>query len=304
MILRHVLLWLSRRPALRHWVESSPVSRRLTSRFIAGQRLEGAIAVSRRLNRMGLLVTLDYLGEQVGSRDLARASRDTYLEVLGEIQRLRLDATVSVKLSQFGLDISEALCHEHLEAVVSEAARLATSVEVDMESYDYVDRTLHLVVRMHEKHGNLRGVIQAYLRRSEGDLEMLCQRGIPVRLCKGAYSEPPARAFPRKSEVNWNFLRLARILLDRGIYPGFATHDERILAEIRRYAHQQGIPSDRYEFQMLYGIRRDLERRFLEDGYRLRLYVPFGEAWYPYFMRRLAERPANLLFLLKNLVRG
>ncbi len=304
MILRHLLLWLSRRPGLRRWVETSPMARRLTSRFIAGQRLEEAVAVALRLNRMGLLVTLDHLGEHVQSHELARASRDAYLEALAEIRRLRLDSTVSVKLSQFGMDISEELCWEHVEAVVAEAARSGSSVEVDMESFDYVDRTLRLVVAMHEKYGNLRGVIQAYLRRSEADLEMLCERGIPVRLCKGAYSEPPARAFPRKSEVNRNFLRLARILLDRGVYPGFATHDERLLTEIRLYARQQGIPSDRYEFQMLYGIRRDLERRFLEDGYRLRLYVPYGDAWYPYFMRRLAERPANLLFLLKNLVRG
>lgn len=304
MILRAALLWLSRRGRLRRWVETAPLARRLTCRFIAGRSLADALEVSTRLNRMGVLVTLDHLGENVTSSGDAQASRAAYLEALAQIRKLQLDSTVSIKLSQFGLDLSETLCAELVEAVVSEAARAGLGVEVDMESYDYVERTLRLVVSLHGKYGNLRGVIQAYLRRSEGDLEMLCERGIPVRLCKGAYSEPPSRAFARQRRVNENFLRLARILLDRGVYPGFATHDEGLISEIRRYARDQGIPSDRYEFQMLYGIRRDLERRFVRDGCRLRLYVPYGDAWYPYFMRRLAERPANLLFLLKNLVRG
>jgi proline dehydrogenase len=173
-----------------------------------------------------------------------------------------------------------------------------------MESTEYVDRTLGVVTDMHEACGNVRGVVQAYLYRSEKDIEELCARRVPVRLCKGAYREPPSVAYQKKREVDRNYIRLMKILLDRGAYPGLATHDEAILEDAKRYAYERGIPRDRFEFQMLYGIPRDLERRFVQQGYRLRLYVPYGEAWYPYFMRRLAERPANLLFLLRNFVRG
>jgi len=304
MILRETLLFLSRRRRLRRWVETSPLARRLTARFIAGQRLEDAVSVSRRLNRKGLLVTLDHLGENITSEAEVRASRDACLEALCRISEHRLEATVSIKPSQFGLDVSEELCREHVEAVVREAARIGTYVEVDMEAREYVEPTLRLVVKMHERYGNVRGVIQAYLRRSRSDLEMLCERGVPVRLCKGAYSAPSAVAFTRRREVNQSFLDLALILLDRGVYPGFATHDEGLITAIRRWAREQGIPSDRYELQMLYGIRRDLARRLTGEGCRLRLYVPYGEAWYPYFMRRLAEHPANLLLLARNLVRA
>jgi len=303
MLVRTLFLFLSRRPRLRRWVETSPWARRLTSRFVAGLELEDAIAVCRRLNQMGYLVTLDCLGENVTSETEVRAARDAYLRALDRIEELGLVSTVSLKLSQFGLDVSESLCRRHVEAVVRRAATAGTFVEVDMESLPYVDRTLALVVGMHEKYQNVRGVIQAYLRRSRRDLEMLCDRGIPVRLCKGAYREPAAVAWQSRRQIRESFLELARILLDRGVYPGFATHDEFLIRHIVHYARQQGIPSDRYEFQMLYGVRRDLERRFLADGRRLRLYVPYGTAWFPYFMRRLGEHPSNLLLLLRNLYR-
>ncbi|MGC8791859.1 MAG: proline dehydrogenase family protein [Bryobacteraceae bacterium] len=285
-------------------METSALARRLTSRFVAGQELEDAIAVCRRLNDAGYLVTLDCLGEGVTSAAEVVAARDAYLAALEGIQRLGLNATVSLKLSQFGMDFSESLCREHVEAVVARAAAVSTSVEVDMEALPYVDRTLALVVHMHERYGNVRGVIQAYLRRSQADLEMLCERGIPVRLCKGAYREPARVAFTRRWQIRQNFLVLARILLDRGVYPGFATHDEFLIERILAYAREQGIPSERYEFQMLYGVRRDLERRFLSEGLRLRLYVPYGRAWFPYFMRRLGEHPSNLLLLLRNIFRA
>lgn len=275
----------------------------MTGRFIAGLRLEDAIAVCRRLNGMGVLVTLDCLGENVTSAAEVEAAREAYLAALGSIEQLGLRSTVSLKLSQFGLNFSEKLCYKSVESVVRRAAAVPTSVEVDMESLEYVDRTLALVVRMHEAHGHVRGVIQAYLRRSRDDLERLCERGIPVRLCKGAYREPAAVAYQSRMEIRENFLALARILLDRGVYPGFATHDEFLLQRIRESAREAGVPSAAYEFQMLYGVRRDLERQFVEDGLRLRLYVPYGEAWYPYFMRRLAEHPANLLLILRNLFR-
>lgn len=303
MIVRSTLLFLSRRRKLRRWAESSALGRRLTGRFVAGLRLEDAIAVCRRLNRQGLLVTLDCLGENVTSAAEVEAARDAYLAALESIERLGLQATVSLKLSQFGLDFSEPLCYESVEAVVRRAGTVPTSVEVDMESLGYVDRTLALVVRMHEAYGNVRGVIQAYLRRSRGDLEMLCERGIPVRLCKGAYREPASVAYQTRAQIRENFLVLARLLLDRGVYPGFATHDEFLIRRIREYAREAGVPATGYEFQMLYGVRRDLERKFVEEGLRLRLYVPYGEAWYPYFMRRLAEHPSNLLLLLRNLFR-
>ncbi|MEK7404817.1 MAG: proline dehydrogenase family protein [Acidobacteriota bacterium] len=300
--MRRLLLFLSRRRGVQRWLENLPIARRVTARFIAGRKLDDALRLCERLNRGGVLVTLDHLGENVTSLAEAEGSRDAYLEALGRVAERGLRATVSIKLTQFGLDLSESACRRNVDALAREAARAGTSVEVDMETIDHVDRTLRLVVEMHQSHGNMRGVIQAYLRRSEADLEMLCSRGVPVRLCKGAYSEPAAVAFPRKREVNANFVRLMKILFDRGVDPGFATHDHRMIAEARRHARELGIPSDRYEFQMLYGIRRDLEKRLMRDGYRLRLYVPYGDAWYPYFMRRLAERPANLFFLLRNLL--
>lgn len=304
MLLRTVLLFLSQQRRLRRWVETSPLARRLTERFVAGLRLEDAIAVCRKLNGQGLLVTLDCLGENVTSTAEVEAARNSYLAALESIERLGLQATVSLKLSQFGLDFSETLCYESVEVVVRRAAAVPTSVEVDMESMPYVDRTLALVVRMHEGHGNVRGVIQAYLRRSRDDLEMLCERGIPVRLCKGAYREPASVAYQSRAEIRENYLALARVLLERGVYPGFATHDEYLIQRIRQCAREAGVPAKAYEFQMLYGVRRDLERKFVEDGLRLRLYVPYGEAWYPYFMRRLAEHPANLVLLLRNLFRS
>jgi proline dehydrogenase len=202
------------------------------------------------------------------------------------------------------MDLSEDACRKNAGRLVEEARRLGKVVEIDMESSDYVDRTLRLVIELHESSGNVRSVIQAYLRRSEKDVERLCEKRVPVRLCKGAYREPASVAFRRKSEVDRSYVRLMKVLLERGNYPALATHDERIIGEAQRFAAASGIGKDRFEFQMLYGIRRDLERRFVEQGYRLRLYVPFGHAWYPYFMRRLAERPANLLFLMRNLVRG
>jgi proline dehydrogenase len=191
-----------------------------------------------------------------------------------------------------------------MERLVSEAARLGKTVEIDMESSEYTDRTLEIACAMHEAHGNVRAVVQAYLRRSEKDVERMCAQRVPVRLCKGAYKEPATLAFATKREVDTSYIRLMRVLLERGAYPGLATHDQRIIEEAHRFARERGIPPERYEFQMLYGIRRDLARRFVAEGYRIRLYVPFGEAWYPYFMRRLAERPANLLFLMRNMLKG
>jgi proline dehydrogenase len=304
MILRSFLLFLSRRRALRRWMETSAMVRPLTNRFVAGETLDDALAVAGRLERDCIMTTLDRLGENVTTVQEAQASRDGYLEALRRLNDLGVEATVSIKLTQFGLDLSEEACHANAGKLVEEAAKLGKMVEIDMESSEYVDRTLRVVSDLHQRFGNVRSVIQAYLRRSKGDIERMCEAGIPVRLCKGAYREPAAAAFQAKSEVDSSYVHLMKVLLERGRYPALATHDEKIIAEAKRFVEEKKIARESFEFQMLYGIRRDLERRFVEQGYRLRLYVPFGQAWYPYFMRRLAERPANLLFLLRNIVRG
>jgi proline dehydrogenase len=301
-MLRNVLLFLSEQPHLRRWMETSPIAERMTRRFVAGKSLDLELGVCRRLNREGILVTVDHLGEKVTSGDEAGASLDAYLEALRRIAAERLDASVSIKLTQFGLDLSEDLCGRNVDRLVAAAREVGGFVEIDIESHEYVDRTLAIGARMHERLGGVRNAIQAYLYRSEEDVRALCRKGVPVRLCKGAYREPASAAFPRKSQVNENYRRLTEVLLEQGAYPALATHDPKMIDHAVRFAARKGIPKAGFEFQMLYGIRRDLQARLAGEGYRVRLYVPYGDAWYPYFMRRLAERPANLLFLAKNLV--
>ena len=285
-------------------METSSAAERVTSRFIAGHTLEREVAVCRRLNAEGVLASLDHLGESVKSLEEAERSRDAYLSALDQIATLGLQATVSIKLTQLGLDFSEAACLANVEQLVQRAKAIGTSVEIDMESTGYVDRSLALVSDLHARFGSVRAVIQAYLYRSESDIEDLCRQSIPVRLCKGAYQEPSDVAFPQKLEVDRNYVRLMTKLLECGTYPAIASHDERIISQAVQCVKEQNITPDRFEFQMLYGIRRDLQRRLVAEGYRLRLYVPYGDAWYPYFMRRLAERPANVLFLVRNLLKS
>jgi proline dehydrogenase len=303
-VLRSLLLFLSRQSWLRHWLENSPAADRLTSRFIAGHTLEAEIAVCRRLNGDGYLASLDHLGESVTSLQEAENSRDAYLSALDKIAELKLRATVSVKLTQLGLDFSEAECENNVERLVARAKAIGTTVEVDMESSLYVDRTLALVSRLHARHGHVRAVIQAYLYRSESDIANLCRRKIPVRLCKGAYREAPDVAFARKPDVDRNYLLLMNTLLRDGVCPAIASHDERIVQRAIDTVKELNLGADGVEFQMLYGIRRDLQRRLTGEGFHLRLYVPYGGAWYPYFMRRLAERPANVLFLIRNMLKS
>jgi proline dehydrogenase len=285
-------------------METSPAAHRLTSRFVAGSTLEREVAVCTQLNAGGYLATLDHLGESVTSLEEAQQSRDAYLAALDQIAKLKLQATVSVKLTQLGLDFSETACRANVECLVARAKSMAARVEVDMESSIYVDRTLTLVSDLHARYGSVRAVIQAYLRRSESDIQTLCRQSIPIRLCKGAYRESSDVAFPRKKDVDANYVRLMCEMFDHGTYPAIATHDERILNRAMAYIRERNIAADRFEFQMLYGVRRDLQRRLLAAGYRLRLYVPYGNAWYPYFMRRLAERPANVIFLARNLLKS
>jgi len=300
---RSFLLFLSRRKGLRKWMETSALAHRLSTRFVAGDTLEQALKVGRDLNAEGYSLTLDVLGESVTSAAEAAQARDAYVRTLTAIHEGGIQGNVSLKLTQFGLDISTEECRSNVEQLVRLAAEWNNFVRIDMESSECTDRTLEIVRDLHAGYKAVGTVIQAYLYRSRKDVEDLCSRGIRVRLCKGAYLEPASVAFPKKSQVDTNYVELMKLLLDRGEYPAIATHDEQIIEATKAYAAAKKIPREAFEFQMLYGIRRDLQRKLVQEGYRFRLYVPFGSAWYPYYMRRLAERPANLFFILRNLFR-
>ena len=301
--MRSLFLFLSRQRHLRRWVETSRLAQRLSARFVAGLTLDDALRVGRRINNEGIVLTLDHLGESVNSLGEAAQARDVYLRALTAIHEHGVRGNVSLKLTQFGLDLSADACRANVAQLVERAASLQGFVRIDMESSEYTDRTLGLVEDLYAQYGAVGTVIQAYLYRSRKDIERLCARRIRVRLCKGAYLEPASVAFARKADVDRNYLDLMRLLLDQSDQPAIATHDERIIDQTKAYAAREGIGPDRFEFQMLYGIRRDLQRRLVAEGYRLRLYVPFGKAWYPYLMRRLAERPANLFFLARHFFR-
>ena len=285
-----------------------PAARRFVRRFVAGERAEDALQVIARLNAQGLLCAVTYLGENVATPvDAAHAAR-AYVELLDEIERRSLSAVPSLKLTHLGLDLGEAVCRANLEAVLARGRASSTLVWIDMESSAYTDRTLDLYARVRPSFPNAARVVQAYLRRAAKDVERLIELGATVRLCKGAYREPPELAFPDKHEVDANYARLMDRLFAadaqaRGVYVGFATHDERLIARARDTARAKGIARERFEIQMLYGIRSDLHARIAADGLRLRVLVPYGEDWYGYFMRRLAERPANLVFFLRHAFR-
>jgi len=301
--MRRVFLYLSRQPALRKWMEAWPPSRKVTRRFVAGDTLAEALAVCERLQRENIFSTLDHLGENVRTLEEASASCDAYVSALEQIAARNLSSTIAIKLTQFGLDLSSDACLENVRRLEAKAKTAASRVEIDMESSAYTGRTLALAIQAGQECGCVRVCVQAYLHRSAGDIERLNAAAVPVRLVKGAYREPPSEAIPRKQDVDENYMVLMKTLLDRGVYPALATHDEKIIQEAIEYVQGRGIRQDSFEFQMLYGIRRDLQRKLVQQGYRLRLYVPYGTEWYPYFMRRLAERPANLWFVLRNLLR-
>lgn len=301
--MRSLFLFLSRQRHLRRWVETSGLARRLSSRFVAGETLEDALSVGRRVNSEGIALTLDHLGESVTSLAEASAAREVYLRALDAIQANAVRGNVSLKLTQFGLDLSAEQCRDNVARLAERAAAHGNFIRVDMESSEYTERTLRLVEELNCEYGCVGTVIQAYLYRSRKDIEHLCGQRIRIRLCKGAYLEPATVAFPHKSEVDRNFIELMKLLLDQGVYPAIATHDPRMIEATKAYAAQRGIDREHFEFQMLYGIRRDVQRNLVAEGYRLRLYVPFGKAWYPYLMRRLAERPANIFFLARHIFR-
>lgn len=307
-VLRAAFISLSENRPLRAWAEQSALGRRISGRFVAGTEVEDALRVTRSLNRAGLAVSVDNLGENVTTADEARQGARLYQELLSEIAARRLTANVSVKLTHMGLDVDPQLAYENVAALVAQAASQTPKnfVRVDMEGSAYTERTLALVRDLHrraENRGSLGAVIQSYLRRSEADVQGLLGDGIRIRLCKGAYKEPPAIAYQAKADVDRNYIKLMKILLKSGIYHGLATHDEAIIRESQAFAMRENISRDAFEFQMLYGIRRDLQQELVAQGWRVRVYVPFGTEWYPYLMRRLAERPANVLFVAKNLLR-
>jgi proline dehydrogenase len=285
-------------------METSPVSQKFTRRFVAGETLDQALDVCEQLQREKIWATLDHLGENVNSLDEASRSRDDYLEAIARIGRRGLPATVSMKLTQLGLDFSTEACYQNVRALAAKAKEIGSHIEIDMEGSAYTDRTLDVAARVAAEFPGTRAVIQAYLHRSAADIDRMNSLAMPVRLCKGAYDEPASIAFPEKREVDRNYVVLMKTLLDKGAYPAIATHDEMIAGEVFRYARERKIAPEQFEFQMLYGIRRDLQQRIVDLGYRLRLYVPYGTAWYPYFMRRLAERPANAFFVARNLFRS
>jgi proline dehydrogenase len=302
-MMRHFFLFLSKQKQVRRFMESSPLSRKFTRRFVAGESLDDALAVLANLQREKIWATLDHLGENVTSMEEAAQSRNDYLAALTQLGRASLPATVSIKLTQFGLDFSVDGCYENVRMLALKAQEIASHIEIDMESSEYTDRTLDVATRIAAEFPGTRAVIQAYLRRSAADIDRLNGLKMPVRLCKGAYDEPATVAFAGKEEVDANYVALTKMLLDRGTYPAIATHDEKMVAATLQYVRERKIDPSAFEFQMLYGIRRDLQQQIVGQGYRLRLYVPYGTAWYPYFMRRLAERPANVLFLVKNLLK-
>ena len=303
-MLRETLIALSESTTARQFVKSAPGARTMARRFVAGETVEDGIAAARALNEAGLSVSLDYLGESVSSREEARAAADVYLRVLSAIAAEKLNANVSLKLTQMGQDIDEEFLRENVGRVVDHARSHDIFVRFDMESSAYTEKTLAFFRRLWgEGYRNIGVVIQSYLRRSAGDIEKLNQEGVRVRLCKGAYKEPASAAYQAKSEVDENYVTLMRMLLQHGNYPGIATHDQAMIRATQEFARSTQKPLDQFEFQMLYGIRRDLQQALVRDGYGMRVYVPFGEAWYPYLMRRMAERPANLLFIVNSILR-
>jgi proline dehydrogenase len=308
-VLRSILISLSESRHLRALAERSALGKRVSSRFVAGTQLEDALRITQSLNASGLSVSVDNLGENVTSADEALHSVALYKQLLSEMAARGMNANVSLKLTHMGLDVDPELSYENVRTLVAQAAAASPKnfVRVDMEGSAYTQRTLDLVRELHRKpenRGCVGAVIQSYMRRSEADVTDLVGEGIRIRLCKGAYKEPPEIAFQPKSEVDANYIRLMKMLLKSGTYHGLATHDENMIRETQRFATSENIARDSFEFQMLYGIRRDLQQSLVREGWRMRVYVPFGSEWYPYLMRRLAERPANLKFVAKNIFRG
>jgi proline dehydrogenase len=304
-MLRKSLLYLSHQKQIFNFVRNNGLAKKFASRFVAGETIASACDAVVDLNKKGITASLDLLGEAVTNEAEARETGRQYLELLDEIHRRKLDANVSVKLTALGQDINDALCEEIIRAILTRAKQYGSFVRLDMESSDYTQRTIDFFsTRLYaEFPDNVGIVLQSALRRTIDDTEWSIQQQCRVRICKGAYLEPATVAFPDKKDVDANYVSAMQRLMERGRYPGLATHDEVIINEATRFAKEKGIAPDRFEFQMLYGVRRDLQEKLVKEGWRMRVYVPFGTQWYPYLMRRLAERPANVAFITGNVVK-
>lgn len=304
-MLRQAFLYLSNQQRIFRFVRNNRFARRLAHRFVAGETLDEAIRAVEPLNKKGITASLDLLGESVRTEREAQAATREILTMLDRINERRVQANVSLKLTQMGLDISEELCVGLMHDVVGRARDLRTFIRIDMEDSTYTERTLRLFEdRLHPSYGDHVGIVlQSYLYRTLADVERAIAIKARVRLCKGAYQEPATVAYPEKADVDANYVRCMHKLLSEGNYPALATHDDRIIREATRYVRANGIGPERFEFQMLYGVRRDLQERLVREGWRVRVYVPFGTQWYPYLMRRLAERPSNIAFLTGSVVR-
>jgi len=303
-LLRAFFIWLSESKSIRAMAEKTTIGKRLSSRFVAGMTVEEVLAATKAVNDRGQSVSMDNLGENVTNAEEAKQSAQLYHQLFDQIAERKLNANVSMKLTHMGLDVDEKMAIGITRELVAHAAKINNFVRVDMEGSPYTQRTLDFVHELHSVNGNrgaVGAVIQAYMRRSENDVQELIAKGIRIRLCKGAYKEPEQLAFQRMPEVNENYVKLMKILLKSGIYHGIATHDEKMIRATIDFAKAENISPKSFEFQMLYGVRRDLQQQLSQDGWGMRVYIPFGHEWYPYFMRRLAERPANALFVLKNL---
>ena len=304
-MLRASLLWLSEQPQVFRFVRRNGLARRFASRFVAGETVESAVAALRDLNAARLSASLDLLGESVLHAEEAIHARDTYLATLDRIHAAGANANVSVKLTQMGLDIDEALCVANMRAIIGKAKAHGSFVRIDMEQSSYTEKTLKLFRdTFYPEFGGAVGVVlQSYLRRTAQDVEAMIALRVRARLCKGAYKEPESVAFPAKRDVDANYVACMERLLEHGNYPGIATHDPKIIAHAKAFTQRKAIAPERYEFQMLYGVRRDLQQALRREGYNMRVYVPFGTHWYPYLMRRLAERPANIVFIVGNVLK-
>ncbi|MFL5654916.1 MAG: proline dehydrogenase family protein [Ktedonobacteraceae bacterium] len=302
-MLRDTLLYLAQNDHLREFVISNRATRSVSRRFVAGEVLDDAIQATRVLNQRGMHVSLDHLGENVSDAREAKSAARDYITILDTIKQTGVDANISIKLTALGLDISQELCEENVCNILENAGKYPIFVRIDMEASAYTERTVDITLRMHQQFEHVGTVIQSCLYRSKQDVEQLIAEGVRIRLVKGAYQEPKEVAFQNKSDVDDNYVQLMRMLLLKGNYPALATHDEAIINAACKYARDHGISKEAFEFQMLYGIRRDLQEKLVSQGYNMRIYVPYGSQWYPYLMRRLAERPANLMFVMSNALR-
>jgi proline dehydrogenase len=302
-MLKGTLLYLAHNSTMRNFVMHNRATRAVSRRFVAGEVVEDAIEATRALNKENMHVSLDHLGENVSDAKEAMSAAQDYIAILDCVKQASVDANISIKLTALGLDISQELCEQNVCRILEHAQQVPIFVRIDMEGSAYTEQTVDITLRMHKQYEHVGTVIQSCMHNSKKDVEQLIAQGVRVRLVKGAYKEPKMVAFQQKSEVDHNFIRLMTMLLQRGNYPAIATHDEAIINATCKFARDNGISKSAFEFQMLYGIRRDLQEKLVNQGYNMRIYVPYGSQWYPYLMRRMAERPANLLFVMSNAIR-